>query len=271
LDFEIPPKYILEKKDIKLPNVTLKYLESGKGEKTLLFIHGFTGSIDEWSFQILEFQENYKIYCINMRGHGGSELGEDVSFEILTEDLNNFINTLKLKDPIIIGHSMGGIISLNYAIKYTNLKKLMIVDALPFFHQSMPLDLVESFTEKEILKFFSRQLSMSKKEIPKHKREYYEKLKSWSLERREKAINGKMLKIYFKALRAYDLTEDLKNINIPTLIVFGEDDKILNDEVIESYKNIKNSKFTTFKECGHSPPRECIQEFNELLHEFLND
>ena len=256
MDFEIPPKFILEKKDIQLPDVTLKYFESGIGEKTLLFIHGFTGSIDEWAFQIQEFQENHKIYCINMRGHGESELGKDVSFEILTEDLNNFIETLKIKDPIIIGHSMGGIISLNYAIKYSNLKKLMIVDALPFFHQSMPLDLVENFTEKQILEFFSHQLSMSKHKIPEHKREYYEKLKKWSLKRRESAINGKMLKMYFKALRAFNLTDDLIKIKVPTLIVFGADDKILNDKVIKSYKNIKNSKFKTFKECGHSPPRE---------------
>ncbi len=206
-----------------------------------------------------------------MRGHAGSELGTDVSFEILTEDLKNFIETLKIKDPVIIGHSMGGIISLNYAIKHSYLKKIVIIDALPFFGQSMPLDLVESLTEKQILEFFSRQLTISKQKIPESKREYYEKLKKWSLERREKAINGKMLKIYFKALRSFNLTDDLKKINVPTLIVFGADDKILSDEVIESYKNIKNSEFITFKGCGHSPPRECIQEFNELLHKFLSD
>ena len=270
LEYKIPPKTILEKKEVKIGEIALKYFESGRGEETLVFIHGFTGSIDEWFFQIMEFQKNYKIFCLNLRGHGGSELSDEVSFDILTNDIKDFINKFKIKSPIIIGHSLGGIISLNFAVKYSNLiNKLVLVDALPFFHQSMPLELVERFTEKQILEFFSQQLTISKQKISPNKREYYEKLKKWSMERREKAITGKMLKIYFKALREFDLTDELKKIEIPTMIFFGEDDRILSDKVIDSYKNIKNSQFITFKECGHSPPRECIKEFNELLAKFL--
>ena len=52
MEFEIPPKFVLEKKDVKLPEVTLKYFEAGQGDQPLLFIHGFTGSIDEWCFQV---------------------------------------------------------------------------------------------------------------------------------------------------------------------------------------------------------------------------
>ncbi|NHI93059.1 MAG: alpha/beta hydrolase [Candidatus Lokiarchaeota archaeon] len=270
LEFEIPPKIILEKKDLKINDIILKYFESGIGRENLIFIHGFTGSIDEWHFQITEFQKYYKIFCFNMRGHGGSELGTEVSFEILTQDLKNFIDILKIKDPIIIGHSLGGIICLNYAIRYPfNLKKLVIVDGLPFFKQNMPLELVERFSEKEILDFFSHQLTLSKQKIPVNKLEFYEKLKAWSIDRREKAINGRMLKKYFEALRAFDLTQQLKEIKIPTLVVFGEEDRILNSQVVESYKKIKNCQFITFKECGHSPPREYIKEFNDLLHKFL--
>ena len=270
MEYEIPPKIALEKDDVEIGGLTLKYFKSGEGNDTLLFIHGFTGSIDEWVFQVTEFEKIYKVFCLNLRGHGGSELSDEVSFDILTDDIKEFIDKLKIKDPIIIGHSLGGIISLNFSIKYPNsLKKLVIVDALPFFHQSMPLELVERFTEKQILEFFSQQLTIRTQKIPLHKREYYNKLKKWSLQRREKAITGRMLKIYFKALRTFDLTDKLKRIKIPTIIFFGEEDRILSESVIKSYKKIKNSQFITFKECGHSPPRECIKEFNDLLAKFL--
>ena len=186
--------------------------------------------------------------------------------------MKEFITKKEISDATIIAHSLGGMISLYLTIKYSKIvKKLVIVDSLPFFRQKMPEELIKNLSEDDILKLFSERLSIPSHKIPKHELERYENLKKWSLQRRRQAITGKMLKHYFKGLKNFDLKDKLREIAVPTLVIFGEDDRLLNQDVLNYYRKIPQCTIKIIKNCGHSPPRERINEFNESISSFFRE
>lgn len=102
----------------KKENLHIDYLLAGKGEVTLVFIHG--GFIDKeyWLNQVTYFSRNFKVVTIDLAGHGKSgENRTDWTIESLGDDVIKVIKELSLKKVILIGHSLGGDVILEVAAK----------------------------------------------------------------------------------------------------------------------------------------------------------
>jgi len=111
--------------------MNLFYREYGQGQP-LIILHGLFGSSDNWMTQAKMLGERFHVYTVDQRNHGLSPHSPDHDFLAMTEDLNGFFEQKKLKDAIIIGHSMGGKTAMNFAIKYpSKVKKLIVVDIMP--------------------------------------------------------------------------------------------------------------------------------------------
>ncbi len=105
-------------KTIERENVSIAYLDEGKGDVTLLFVHGSFINKAYWAAQIAYFKEQYRVIAVDLPGHGHSgsnrttwnirEYGKDICF---------LINELKLKNVVLIGHSMGGDVILEVAVQ----------------------------------------------------------------------------------------------------------------------------------------------------------
>jgi len=109
----------------------LFYRQSGSGVP-LIILHGLFGSSDNWFSLAKVFAEKYSVYLVDQRNHGQSPQSDDFNYQLLAEDLREFIQEHKLQKPNIIGHSMGGKIAMNFAVNYPDqLNKLMIVDIVP--------------------------------------------------------------------------------------------------------------------------------------------
>lgn len=109
----------------------LFYRELGQG-KPLIILHGLFGSSDNWFSLSKIFADHFKVYVVDQRNHGLSPHDDKHDYDILTEDLKEFISEHKINQPIIIGHSMGGKVAMNFAIKYPSmLSQLIVVDIIP--------------------------------------------------------------------------------------------------------------------------------------------
>ncbi len=98
----------------------------------LIIIHGLFGSSDNWLPQAKLFGDQYKVYAIDQRNHGQSPHDDAFDYESFVADLLEFINDHQLKDPIILGHSMGGKTAMNFGLSYPEkVSKLIIVDIAP--------------------------------------------------------------------------------------------------------------------------------------------
>jgi len=103
----------------KVNNTTIAYNQYGNGDTTLLFVHGWCINKEYWSEQSKYFSDKYKVVALDLPGFGQSDKSRsEWTFEKFTDDINEFIKTEKLKNVILIGHSMSGDILLLMDTKY---------------------------------------------------------------------------------------------------------------------------------------------------------
>jgi esterase len=109
----------------------LFYRELGKGQP-IVILHGIFGSSDNWLTQAKILGEHYHVYSLDLRNHGQSPHDPVFDYQSMADDLREFMDTHGLKDPIVIGHSMGGKVAMNFAVAHPDkLSKLIVVDISP--------------------------------------------------------------------------------------------------------------------------------------------
>jgi len=108
-----------ENANVKVNDVSIAYNQCGSGDTTLLFIHGWCINKEYWNDQSAYFCDRYKVVTLDLPGFGQSGKNRtDWNFEQYADDINEFIKAEKLKNVILIGHSMSGDILLLVDTKY---------------------------------------------------------------------------------------------------------------------------------------------------------
>ena len=107
---------------IQTEHLKISYRELGKGDSNLVLIHGLASNQHIWDLAAPLLAESFHIYTYDQRGHGTSEKpNSGYDFSTVTQDLHAFLQLLKIQNPILVGHSWGGNVALNYASKYPDL------------------------------------------------------------------------------------------------------------------------------------------------------
>ncbi len=102
---------------IRDKQVEINYFQQGQGNKTLLFLHGWCIDATYWMNQVEHFSKNYTVYAIDLPGFGKSIANRtNWTVEEYANDVTAFIDAMKLKNVVIIGHSMAGEIMLQTAL-----------------------------------------------------------------------------------------------------------------------------------------------------------
>jgi len=109
----------------------LFYREVGQGQP-IVIMHGIFGSADNWLTQARILSSKYRVFTVDLRNHGQSPHSDEFDYQAMVADMVEFIDEHRLKDPIIIGHSMGGKVAMNLAVAHPDkLSKLIVVDISP--------------------------------------------------------------------------------------------------------------------------------------------
>src|SRR5438093_4058664 len=104
--------------------VKLAYLDVGAGDPPLLFVHGWCCNHTYWRDQIPEFAERHRVVAVDLRGLGDSDKpDQDYTVPEFADDVAWLIGEIGLKKPVLIGHSMGGLIALHVARKHPDLAR----------------------------------------------------------------------------------------------------------------------------------------------------
>lgn len=113
-------------------------VEAGtKGKPDILLIPGLTSSRKVWAAEAERLAPKYRLHLLQINGFGGQPAGvnaaDDMLLSDIVEELHGFIAARRMR-PVIIGHSLGGLLTLMLAKKYpSDVSKMVIVDALPFY------------------------------------------------------------------------------------------------------------------------------------------
>ena len=106
----------------------LAFKKMGEGEP-LVILHGLFGSSDNWQTLGREFAKDFTVYLVDLRNHGHSPHSNELSYELMAEDLKEFFTDQNIKEATILGHSMGGKTAMRFAQIYPeNVKKLIVAD-----------------------------------------------------------------------------------------------------------------------------------------------
>lgn len=135
----------------------LSYRETGEG-KPLIILHGLFGSSDNWLSIANELESEYKVYLIDQRNHGSSPHDDDFTYEAMAADLADFLKEHNIKDPIVMGHSMGGKTAMQFALSYPDLlRKLIVVDIAPRYYPPHHQTILEGLQSIDIGNLKSRR------------------------------------------------------------------------------------------------------------------
>jgi len=109
----------------------LFHREFGKGDP-LLILHGLFGSSDNWQTLAKQFATDFKVFSIDLRNHGRSFHHEEFDYRVMMHDISEFVHEKGLDKVSLLGHSMGGKLSMNYALHFPEkVKNLIIIDIAP--------------------------------------------------------------------------------------------------------------------------------------------
>jgi esterase len=112
--------------------ITLNYKDFGQGEP-LLILHGLFGTLDNWQTIAKELSAHFSVFIVDLRNHGRSPHTEGVfDYDVMAEDVAQFMQQNWLYEARVIGHSMGGKVAMQLALSYPDLvKKLVVMDIAP--------------------------------------------------------------------------------------------------------------------------------------------
>ena len=104
----------------------------GSGNTDLIIIHGLFGMSDNWSTIAKRLAANFKVHLLDLRNHGRSPHSDVFNYDVLSDDVVEYIYDHNIKKPILLGHSLGGKVTMKLAFSYPEiLLKQVIVDISP--------------------------------------------------------------------------------------------------------------------------------------------
>ena len=108
-----------------------------EGEGTpIIILHGFLGMSDNWKSLATQFASaGFQVHALDLRNHGKSFHSNEFNYEVMVEDVKNYIQVHQLTKSVVLGHSMGGKVAMLLATMYSNLvSKLIIADIGPKYY-----------------------------------------------------------------------------------------------------------------------------------------
>ena len=113
----------------------LHYSQQGEGEP-LVILHGLFGSGKNWQTLARRFAESYRVYCVDLRNHGGSFHHQEMTYPAMAEDVGRWLRHLGIEDCRMLGHSMGGKVAMTLSLNSPELvSKLIVADIAPVVYR----------------------------------------------------------------------------------------------------------------------------------------
>ena len=121
--------YEFKTRCVKVDDIEMTYLKEGKGDKTLLFLHGLSSNADAWFKNIEALKETYTCIAVDLPGHGKSSKPQGIYTPTFFADIiYKFIKKKRLKNIILVGHSMGGQASMKLVLMHPEvIEKLVLI------------------------------------------------------------------------------------------------------------------------------------------------
>jgi pimeloyl-ACP methyl ester carboxylesterase len=244
------------------------------GAPEILLLHGGNQSGHSWDLVSLHLSDRYHVFALDQRGHGDSEWprDQDSSIDAKAADALGFVDDQGLESPVIMGHSMGGRVTMNVALARPDLARgLVLVDVGPELSPA-GVEVISNFVTNNV-EFDDLEVFLDN--VVKYdrfrSREHIARTVKYNMLRR---ADGKYIsKVDHRRIpvSSSDLTlDDIRTIPAPVLIVRGGESDILEPEAAERFATaLPNGRLVTVPNCGHNVHSGNTLGFLEAINPFL--
>jgi pimeloyl-ACP methyl ester carboxylesterase len=241
-------------------------MDIDKKKSTILLMHGSGLTHIVWSLHEQFYaSQGFNVLSVDLPGHGNSEGPSLKSIEKISDWIKSLMLKINIEKIIIVGHSQGGLIGIDFASRYPELIEKIVLVANSY---KMPvnqdlIDLAEDGDEKAVLLMMKWGYEGSKAFIGGNP---VKKIVNSARDIRE------ILAVDLNACNNYKNGENaIKKINCPTLCIFGDLDKMVPVKVgLKMSEQITNSETKIISGCGHMIIFEKAFEMRKLVKEFIN-
>jgi esterase len=253
----------------------LFYRQVGETGSPIIILHGLFGSCDNWLTIGKVFGETNRVYMLDQRNHGQSPRSDVFNYQVMAEDLKEFIDEHHLEKSILIGHSMGGKTVMQFAMNYPdNFSKMIVVDIAPKFypvHHSMILQGLASI-DLSILKSRTESNELMKRfEESEGVRQFLLK-NLWRNPEKNNEFDWR-INIPVISKNIYIVGHELSNehpVNQPVLFIRGSESHYIQDEDERKiWELFPNYELITIEGAGHWVQADKPQVFIETVQQFI--
>jgi pimeloyl-ACP methyl ester carboxylesterase len=261
---------------------TINYVQQGSGTPVIL-IHGLAASLHDWDDLVPELAANgYAAYAPDLLGHGDSPRLEARAYQMdwVFEHFLNWMKSLRLTEPaILIGHSLGGHVALEYARRVSAWTRgLVLVN--PFYSPSqLPLLVRKTYSRPQLseyllgkvpetwFRFFVNVSSAAVGHSIGALRSLPERIREQTLLDYKRTAPG----VYHIPSAIMDMSDELYQVNTPTLVVWGDKDKTLSPSSFSRLVNTLPRARAEVLPAGHVPHQSHAETFNQITLKFLKE
>ncbi|MHA1377855.1 MAG: alpha/beta fold hydrolase [Candidatus Helarchaeota archaeon] len=256
---------------IKCVNYAIRYEKWGKKTDLppMIFLHGHNNNITGWYKQIPYFCKLTEVYAYDQIGHGKSSKSRDINYSmnLLIAILYQFIKKLKINKPILIGHSMGGMVIQSFALKHPEmLSKLILVCTGPYllpkpiknapnFLHPIAVILSKLYKPYTYLMFSLPHQTLTKNEVNNDKKRAFATDPFASFK-----LAGVILD--------YNIKDEISQIKNKMLFITGTHDLFYNQ--VSFYRKL-GAKVKIIKDGEHNLHGHFYKEVNEIIYKFISD
>lgn len=266
--------------------VLINYESRGQGPTPLVFLHGFADALVTWhDIGPLFPEDRYTLYLLDLKGFGHSSKPRDARYSLddQAEIVISFIQTMGIANAVLVGHSLGGTIALLAWFKARDLQALELINRLVLiacaaYPQRLPrlMRLVRTPLVGPLVMYLVPPRAIVKYTLP---RVFYN-LAAITEERIERYVH-----CYKKQGIGYSFSmsvrqlmpggkplplPDYGKVNVPVLIIWGENDRIIRRERGERLASaLPVARLVIVEECGHNPHEEKPEQTCAIIREFL--
>ena len=253
--------------------LTIHYSDLNQnGNPAVLLLHGLGATGDSWQMQFPALIDaGFRILAPDMRGFGKSTYpGGSNNSRVMAKDMVAFMESLAIKSSHIIGISMGGTIAIQLILDQPSMVDTLVLTntfaklrpqklSLWFFY-AVRLALIHTFGIKKQADFVARRLFPEPEQA-----QLREVFQAQVIQANPSGYRSTM-----RSYARFDLSEQVKSIRVPTLIITGERDSIVPPEIqVELANQIPDAKHVFIPDAGHAVSVEQPIEYNRIILGFL--
>lgn len=260
----------IKEKFIAVEQLRIRYIESGSGS-AIVMIHGNAGSVEDFSFGAVNvLSSRYHVIAVDRPGHGLSArpTGKDVSVEYQARLLHEVLTSLRVSQPVLVGHSWGAALALCYALQYPREVSALILVAPAAYPDRGESRLLAAITKLPVL---GDVALMAGKEIVGKRilksaleRAFYPQpvpprylesvARSWLGRKQLRAYLDDELSLNVSLTK---LSKRYSTIQMPAVIITGDQDQIVSakDNAYRLQAAIPNSRLIALNGIGHEIPQ----------------